>query len=175
MLKKIISLSLVLLMAACSTNKNDSNYLLNDKSKKFDQLQDDILKNGTKQQQTFAPIPGDVNNARVGDRVFFELNSAILTDESQQVLDRQVAWLKDNNKAKITIEGHTDERGTREYNLALGDRRANAVKDYLMSSGIKRSRITTVSYGKERPMFSQKTGYVSLAQNRRAVTTIKNR
>ena len=90
----------------------------------------------------------------VGDRVFFAYDSAELDADAQELLQAQAAWLKQYNKTSITIEGHCDERGTREYNLALGERRANAVKDYLMTYGISSNRLSVVSYGKERPVNS---------------------
>ena len=105
----------------------------------------------------------------VRDRVFFATNKSILTTASRDTLRKQAAWLREDKSINVTVEGHCDERGTREYNLALGERRANAVKDYLMTYGISGNRITTISYGKERPT---KTGSDSLSwsQNRRSVT-----
>lgn len=109
--------------------------------------------------------------ANVGDRVFFEYNSSELGAESQATLERQSTWLKQYGSVNIVLEGHCDERGTREYNIALGERRANAAKSYLVSLGIPESRINTISYGKERPAV---TGHDESAwsQNRRAVTVI---
>jgi len=107
----------------------------------------------------------------VGDRVFFAFDKSDLTAESRATLDRQAAWLKKYANVNVTIEGHCDERGTREYNLALGERRAMAAKNYLVASGISPDRIKTVSYGKERPavLGSNETAW---AQNRRAVTVV---
>ena len=108
----------------------------------------------------------------VGDRVFYALNSSRLDSDSQDVLLRQAAWLKRNSHLKIVIEGHCDERGPREYNLGLGERRANAVKKFLISAGIDADRISTISYGKERPavMGSDESAW---SKNRRAVTVIE--
>ena len=108
---------------------------------------------------------------KVGDRVHFDYDSAELGDDSRATLDRQVEFLNQNPSIMITIEGHCDERGTREYNLALGEKRASSVKDYLIASGVNSARISTVSYGKERP---QVLGSNSAAwkMNRRSVTTI---
>ena len=108
---------------------------------------------------------------KVGDRVHFDYDSAELDDDSRATLDRQVEFLNQNPSIMITIEGHCDERGTREYNLALGEKRASSVKDYLIASGVNSARISTVSYGKERP---QVLGSNSAAwkMNRRSVTTI---
>ena len=90
----------------------------------------------------------------VPDRVFFATNESILTTKSRETLRKQAAWLRKNSKINVVLEGHADERGTREYNLALGERRANAAKDYLMTYGISSDRISVISYGKERPVDS---------------------
>ena len=105
----------------------------------------------------------------VRDRVFYATNKSTLTTASRDVLRKQAAWLRKNKNISVTVEGHADERGTREYNLALGERRANAVKDYLMTYGISGSRISVISYGKERPVNSGSTP-LAWSQNRRAVT-----
>jgi peptidoglycan-associated lipoprotein len=109
----------------------------------------------------------------VPDRVFFAYDSYALTSVAQSTLGKQAKWLKANPSVTISIEGHADERGTREYNLALGDRRANAAKDYLMSQGISSNRVTTISYGKERPVKSGSND-TAWAQNRRSVTVRTN-
>ena len=88
----------------------------------------------------------------VADRVFFATNKSVLTTASRDTLRKQAAWMRKNGKISVTVEGHADERGTREYNLALGERRANAAKDYLMTYGISGGRINVISYGKERPV-----------------------
>ena len=88
----------------------------------------------------------------VKDRVFFATNKSSLTSASRETLRKQATFLRKNKKLNVTIEGHADERGTREYNLALGERRANAAKDYLMTYGISGKRISTISYGKEKPV-----------------------
>lgn len=107
----------------------------------------------------------------VGDRVFFAFNESSLSAEARATLDRQAAWLKKYGSVKVTIEGHCDERGTREYNLALGERRATAVKNYLVADGIGASRIKTISYGKERPAVLG-SNEAAWAQNRRGVTVV---
>lgn len=121
--------------------------------------------------EPFTEIAGSSIGAKASDRVFFGFDSASLSSDSRATLDRQVKWLKENENSSVTIEGHCDERGTREYNLALGDRRANSVKNYLVNSGIDSNRVKTVSYGKERPavLGSDDSAW---AENRRAVTTI---
>ena len=106
-----------------------------------------------------------------GDRVFFAYDRSDISPEAQQILQRQSEWLKRYPNVTVTIEGHTDERGTREYNLALGERRAQAVKNVLVALGIPTSRLATISYGKERPEIPH-SDEQSYAQNRRGVTTV---
>mgnify|MGYP000129612835 CR=1 FL=1 len=105
----------------------------------------------------------------VKDRVFFATNKSILTTASRDTLRKQAAWMRKNKDITVTVEGHADERGTREYNLALGDRRANAVKDYLLTYGISGGRLSVISYGKERPVNSGSSP-LAWSQNRRSVT-----
>ena len=105
----------------------------------------------------------------VKDRVFFATNKSTLTTASRDTLRKQAAWMRKQKKVSVSVEGHADERGTREYNLALGERRANAVKDYLMTYGISGNRISVISYGKERPVNSGSTP-LAWSQNRRSVT-----
>lgn len=107
----------------------------------------------------------------VGDRVFFGLNRADLAPEAQQTLERQAAWLRQYGEVRITIEGHADERGTREYNLAIGQRRAEAVKRYLVSLGIDSGRLDTVSFGKDQPE-DPSSNETAWAKNRRSVSVI---
>ena len=110
----------------------------------------------------------------VKDRVFFATNKSTLTTASRDTLRKQAAWMRAKGKAlSFSIEGHADERGTREYNLALGERRANAVKDYLMTYGISGSRLSVISYGKERPVNSG-SNPLAWSQNRRSVTVKAN-
>ena len=109
----------------------------------------------------------------VPDRVFFATNKSVLTTASRDTLRKQAAWLRENKNINVTVEGHADERGTREYNLALGERRANAAKDYLMTYGISSNRISVISYGKERPVNSGSSP-LAWSQNRRSVTVKAN-
>ena len=109
----------------------------------------------------------------VPDRVFFATNESVLTTASRETLRKQAAWLRKNSKVKVVLEGHADERGTREYNLALGERRANAAKDYLMTYGISGNRISVISYGKERPVDSG-SNPLAWSKNRRSVTVKAN-
>ena len=109
----------------------------------------------------------------VPDRVFFATNESILTTRSRDTLRKQAAWLRVNSEVTVVLEGHADERGTREYNLALGERRANAAKDYLMTYGISSNRISVISYGKERPVDSG-SNPLAWSKNRRSVTVKAN-
>jgi peptidoglycan-associated lipoprotein len=118
-------------------------------------------------------VPGSQQDleASAGDRVFFAFDRADITPESQEILTRQADWLRRYPNVTVTIEGHCDERGTREYNLALGERRAQAAKNVLVAAGIPASRISTISYGKERPIVVG-SNEEAWAQNRVAVTTV---
>ena len=109
----------------------------------------------------------------VPDRVFFASNESVLTTASRESLRKQASWLRKNSKVTVVLEGHADERGTREYNLALGERRANAAKDYLMTYGISSDRISVLSYGKERPVDSG-SNPLAWSKNRRSVTVKAN-
>jgi peptidoglycan-associated lipoprotein len=117
------------------------------------------------------PVPGSKEDfvANVGDRAFFAFDKSELSSDARGTLNRQAAWLKQWSNQRLTIEGHCDERGTREYNLALGERRANAVKDYLVASGVSASRLSTISYGKERPIMLG-SNEAAWAQNRVGVS-----
>lgn len=118
-------------------------------------------------------VPGSAKDfqVNVGDTVHFDYNKYEVLTADKAVLDRQAAWLKRYPSVRVTIQGNCDERGTREYNLALGARRANAVKEYLTSMGVSAGRIDTISYGKERPICTESTESC-WAQNRRGVTAI---
>lgn len=110
--------------------------------------------------------------ANVGDRVFFDFDRSSIRADQRPVLDRQARWMQQYPQVQVMVEGHTDERGTREYNLALGQRRANAARDVLVANGVSGSRIQTISYGKDRPdaLGSSEDAW---AQNRRAVTVVR--
>ena len=142
-----------LVLAACSTNPN--------------QMQ------GANAGLAGSAAPGSAQDfvVNVGDRVFFESDSSELTPQSIATLDKQAQWLGRYNRYAFTVEGHADERGTREYNIALGARRAQAVRDYLASRGIQSNRMRTVSYGKERPV-AVCNDISCWSQNRRAVTVL---
>ena len=140
-----------LVLSACST------------AKKTD-LQGDVY-TGTETIQFLA--------TGVPDRVFFATNKSSLTTAARDTLRKQATWLRKNKDLTVTVEGHADERGTREYNLALGERRANAAKDYLMTYGISGKRISVISYGKEKPVNTASTP-LAWSQNRRSVTVKVN-
>ena len=134
------------------------------------------------QAQTVPP-PADVGSralpgsqaalveAAGSDTIHFAFDRYDIDDEARSILTRQARWLQDNGNVNAMIEGHTDERGTREYNLALGERRANAAKNFLVAQGVATGRLTTVSYGKERPA-AEGSNEAAWAQNRRAVTVV---
>lgn len=148
--------SALLLVAACDSSSSD-----------------DANANGAGMGTGQGTLGTMADGSTVGDRVFFSLDSSVLTGEAQATLDKQAAWLKANTSVNVAVEGHADERGTREYNLALGERRATAAKNYLVSTGVAASRISTVSYGKERPAVTG-SDESAWSQNRRAVTVIAN-
>jgi peptidoglycan-associated lipoprotein len=120
-----------------------------------------------------AATPGSQQDfiVNVGDRVFFETDSSELTPQARETLDKQAQWLNQYNRYAFTIEGHADERGTREYNIALGARRAQTVREYLVSRGVPAQRMHTISYGKERPV-AVCNDISCWSQNRRAVTVL---
>jgi peptidoglycan-associated lipoprotein len=120
-----------------------------------------------------AAAPGSQQDfvVNVGDRVFFETDSSELTEQARATLDKQAQWLGNYNRYSFTIEGHADERGTREYNIALGARRAQTVREYLVSRGVAANRMRTISYGKERPV-AVCDDISCWSQNRRAVTVL---
>jgi peptidoglycan-associated lipoprotein len=127
---------------------------------------------GTGSQATTI-VPGSKEDfvQNVGDRVFFAFDKSDITPEARTILQRQADWLKKYPAVTVTVEGHCDERGTREYNLALGERRATAAKNVLVALGVPANRVSTISYGKERPAVVG-SNEAAWAQNRRGVTTI---
>ena len=142
-----------LILTACATQKKSTG-----------QMQGDVY-TGTDTVEYLA--------SGVPDRVFFATNESVLTTRSRDTLRKQAAWLRENTNVNVVIEGHADERGTREYNLALGERRANAAKDYLMTYGVSGKRISVISYGKEKPVNPASTP-LAWSQNRRSVTVKAN-
>jgi peptidoglycan-associated lipoprotein len=128
---------------------------------------------GNGEGQTMSSLAEQFRREVTSDTVHFALDQYDIDAEARGILDSQATWLAAHPAVRITIEGHCDERGTREYNLALGDRRANAAKNYLAARGVSSDRITTISYGKERPI-AMGSDEESWAQNRRAVTIVLN-
>jgi peptidoglycan-associated lipoprotein len=150
----VVALGLALTMGACARNNIDGA---------------DALNGGA----YGASGPGSAREFAnsVGDRVFFDTDSTELNAAGQATLDKQAAWLNQYGRYSFTVEGHADERGTREYNFALGARRAESTKNYLIAKGISSSRIKTISYGKERPVATC-DDISCWSQNRRAVTVL---
>lgn len=172
MLKKLFTLAAVFLLISChgKSKPNADDFKIEDKvaeTPETYQTIDNEEQAAALNQQTQPQI----QEVEVQDRIFFGYDSTSLDDAAKKILDTQVSWLKSDVNIKVTIEGHCDERGTREYNLALGEKRANAAKNYLVSNGIDASRIKIISYGKERPAFFGATEEI-FSKNRRAVTVV---
>jgi peptidoglycan-associated lipoprotein len=129
---------------------------------------------GTGAAATSGPVPGSQEDlvANVGDRVFFDFDRSTLTTDARATLDRQSAWLGKYPQVNVQVAGNTDDRGTEEYNLALGQRRANSSRDYLVARGVAASRMTTISYGKDRPT-AIGDNEQAWAQNRNAITSVR--
>ena len=164
MLKKLILLIAAgFFLASCAATKTDQGGDVDAASSASGSSSEGSINAGTQEDLI----------VNVGDRVFFEFDSSELTVDAQATLDAQAAWLLQYSDTDITIEGHADERGTREYNLALGDKRAFAVYSYLAQAGVDTNRMDYVSWGKERPevIGSEETAY---SQNRRGVTIVTN-
>jgi peptidoglycan-associated lipoprotein len=158
-LKKFLKNSFLILVAclvltACATQKKAS----------VGQMQGDVYTGSDTVKELASGVP---------DRVFFATNETVLTTASRETLRKQASWLRKNSDVNVVLEGHADERGTREYNLALGERRANSAKDYLMTYGISADRISVLSYGKERPVDSG-SNPLAWSKNRRSVTVKAN-
>ena len=168
--KFLISALLVLFVAACATKPKDAS----DASGSGPSSSDSSVSDGAITETAGSGIVAGSQEdliVNVGDRVFFNYDSSDLDSDALELLQDQVAWLKQNSNVSVTIEGHCDERGTREYNLALGEKRAQAVKNYLIGLGISPDRVSTISYGKERPaVVGSNDG--AWAQNRRSVTIV---
>ena len=169
--KFLISTFLVLFVAACATKPKDS---ADSSGSGSSSSGSDVSSEGAITETAGSGIVSGSQEdliVNVGDRVFFGYDSSDLDSDALELLQDQVAWLKQNSDVTVTIEGHCDERGTREYNLALGEKRAQAVKNYLIGLGINPDRVSTISYGKERPaVVGSNDG--AWAQNRRSVTLV---
>lgn len=160
-------------LAACSS-KDDQGDIGEVRVGANDTMYPGTYEQGYQQQDLNGPIPGSQQDlvVNIGDRVFFGYDRYDLTAEAQTLLRLQAEWLARYPNVSVVIEGHTDERGTREYNLALGERRANSVKNYLTAMGVSPARIRVVSYGKEQPAVLGSTPE-AWAQNRRSVTVVE--
>jgi len=170
--KFLISAILVLFVAACATKPKDSADASGSGATSADSSvsTEDGTITETAGSGVIAGSQEDLI-VNVGDRVFFGYDSSDLDSDALELLQDQVAWLKQNSDVSVTIEGHCDERGTREYNLALGEKRAQSVKNYLIGLGINPDRVSTISYGKERPaVVGSNDG--AWSQNRRSVTIV---
>lgn len=187
MLKKYVALvAVVLMLGACSTIMSEDE-AASDKRVTTGE-REPITGTDQKQQQKdsfgqtdvqsrvekgeIAPGTQKALEQQVGDRVYYDTDKHTLTEKARATLRKQARWLERHPDLKIVIEGHTDERGTREYNLALGERRANSARNYLIALGVRADRIETVSYGKERPA-AMGSNPQAWAKNRRAVTVVK--
>ena len=179
MLKKfLLSIFLFGFLAACSTTPKDTaDSSGGGSSGEFNTATTSEDAASTAVDTTTSDFSGIIGGSyedlvvNVGDRVYFAYDSFDLDDDAKELLQHQAAWLKQYNKTSIIIEGHCDERGTREYNLALGEKRAQAVKNYLSGLGVINWRLNTISYGKERPAVIGSAD-AAWGQNRRAVTII---
>lgn len=161
--------SVILLLAGCSHSRVGG---IGDKAASSDT--EERYRMASENLEPFSTIPGSRTGAKASDRVFFAYDSSALSSTAQSTLARQAKWLNKNSDVKVTVEGHCDERGTREYNIALGARRAAAAKRQLVALGVSSARISTVSYGKERPAVTGSNS-AAWAENRRAVTVLINR
>ena len=170
-LKFLSIFAAVALLGACAQTPDESATSAGDGASKDTMSKDSMKKMKKKRGPAVTPGTGADFIASVGDRIFFDYDRNSLKPISKRTLERQAVWLKKYSSVKITVEGHADERGTREYNLALGERRANSAKDYLVALGISASRVRVISYGEERPeaVGSNKGAW---SQNRRAVTAL---
>ncbi len=168
--RNILMIAILISVSACSTFDDESG--LDTQSMETRETITDGT-DGVSDETLQGPAPGTQADlvVNVGDRVFYGYDRYDLSSEARNVLEAQAEWLKQYPGLSVTVEGHADERGTREYNLALGERRANSVKNYLVALGVSPSRITTISYGKERPAVPG-SNEQAWAQNRRGVTKV---
>jgi len=174
-IKLFTSALLVFFLAACSTTPKDtadsSGSGSSSSSSDVSSSEEGTIVETSPESASIIPGSQEDLIVNVGDRVFFNYDSSDLDSDAQELLQDQVAWLKQYSDVSVIVEGHCDERGTREYNLALGEKRAQSVKNYLISLGISSDRISTISYGKERPaVVGSNDG--AWAQNRRSITVV---
>ena len=173
-IKLLASALLVFFLAACSTTPKDTSVTSGSGSTaSSSDVSSSDTASSVETSDSESIVPGSQEDliVNVGDRVFFDYDSSELDSDAQELLQDQVAWLKQYSDVSVIVEGHCDERGTREYNLALGEKRAQSVKNYLINLGISSDRVSTISYGKERPaVVGSNDG--AWAQNRRSVTIV---
>ena len=175
MLKTLLTIATIITLSSCVAKRNRA---------AVDDSQMQVAEEANQARQPYQTIDNEgqaieLNNAEqqrveeveVKDRVFFDYDSFSLNEESKKVLNTQAEWLRSDLNINVIIEGHADERGTREYNIALGEKRAKSVKDYLVTNGIVANRVKIISYGKERPAFFGATEDI-FTKNRRAVTVV---
>lgn len=179
MLKKSFAILVSLLILSCqnsSLKKDDAEDLqpIDKTTNSEPQESYQTIDNEAQAEELNKQSEEQAQEVEVQDRIFFGYDSSAISNEAKKILDVQVMWLKSDPSITITLEGHCDERGTREYNIALGERRANATKNYLVTAGISTDRITTISYGKERPAFFGNDEKV-FAKNRRSVAIVTNK
>ncbi len=169
-------LPLLLVLSACSTTEEPSmtEDLMVGEREQITTTPADGIDSVYEQQLVNGAVPGSQQDleVNVGDRVLFDYDSYALSSEARDILIAQAKWLQSYPSLYVTVEGHADERGTREYNLALGERRASAVKGYLVALGVNPSRVNVISYGKERPAVPG-SNPAAWAQNRRAVAVVE--
>lgn len=164
-------LAVLVLVAGCSKNEPDTGMVTTDSNYSANQT---TTATTTDTGMAAGPLAGTQQDfvVNVGDRVFFDYDQHDLTAEGRSTVERQAQWLKQYANVSIVVEGHADERGTREYNLALGEKRATTVRNYLIANGVDAGRVQVISYGKERPAVMGSDDQ-SWAQNRRAVVVIQ--
>ncbi len=177
MLKNLFALAAIFFLISCSnkTKFSDEKFFSSEKQKVEKETDSEAPYQTVDNEQQAIDLNKaedlKVQEVEVQDRIFFDYDSFTLNEEAKKILDTQVAWLKSDLNIKVSIEGHADERGTREYNVALGEKRAKSARDYLVSNGIDISRLKIISFGKERPAFFGASEEI-FAKNRRAVTII---
>lgn len=180
MLKQIAILSLLsaLLFSCKAMDPNSPNggqaegFLIEDQVATENDNAFETIDSAQEAEALNAQTDAQIETVEVQDRVFFDYDSSEITGEAKKILDVQARWLIDNPNITITIEGHCDIRGTREYNIALGEKRANSAKNYLVSKGVDKSRLKTISYGKEKPAYFGDSAEIH-QKNRRAVVVVQ--
>ncbi len=172
--RTIMIFAVLVLVSACSSKDDEELVLDGQGGMGMDQSMGQPMDDGMYQGDTGAPAPGTQADlvVNVGDRVFFETDSSDLNSEARRILDAQAAWLQRYPNLSVVVEGHADERGTREYNLALSERRANSARTYLSAMGVPSNRLETIAYGKERPAVPGADAS-AWSQNRRAATRVE--